>query len=423
MDIFIEDIRPRQILDSRGNPTIEVDVILSNGVIGRASTPSGASTGKYEALELRDKNKNYYFGRSVLKAIDNINHIIAPNLIGEDATNQKRIDDIMIKLDNTINKSRLGANAILPVSIAVLKACANSFKTPVFQYLGGMCANTLPIPMMNILNGGAHADNGMEIQEFMIFPIGAKSFHEALEMGSNVFHTLKDILRQDKLSTSVGDEGGFAPYLDSNEEAIEYILRAIEASKYTTCDIKICLDVASSEFYKNKTYSINASFLKNDEMVSYLEELVNKYPIYSIEDGMAQDDMEGWKLLTKKLGKKCQLVGDDLFVTNASRLKNGIKEGIANSILIKPNQIGTVTEAIETVKMAKQKGYKVIASHRSGETEDTFICDFCVGLGIEEIKIGSLSRGERISKYNQLLRIEELLEDYNNYSGQNLETY
>ncbi len=416
--MFIEDVKARQIIDSRGNPTIEADVRLSCGAVGRACVPSGASTGKNEALELRDNEKSMYMGRGVMQAVDNVNSIIAPELIGENAENQREIDNMLLQLDGTENKSKLGANALLAVSLAVAKAASNALEIPLYQYLGGINANTLPVPMMNILNGGAHADNNLDFQEFMIAPVGAVNFQEAVRIGMEVFHHLKNVLKNKGYSTSVGDEGGFAPDLKSNEEAIEIILDAIKEAGYSTDSVKICLDVASSEFYDGENYNLKGEnkVLNSEKMVEYLENWVKKYPIISIEDGMAQDDYEGWKLLTDRLSNKasnmqnkCQLVGDDLFVTNVCLLNEGIQKGMANSILIKPNQIGTLSETLDAVNTAKEAGYTTIISHRSGETEDTFIADLAVGINAGMIKTGSMSRSERVAKYNQLIRIEENL--------------
>lgn len=425
----IEDIKARQILDSRGNPTVEVDVKLIDGSFGRASVPSGASTGIYEAKELRDNIKTDYFGKSVLKAIDNINTVITPNLLGEDATNQQLIDNLMLEMDGTFNKSTLGANAILAVSLACARASANFYELPLYRYLGGIIGKTLPTPMMNILNGGAHANNNLDIQEFMIAPVGVSCFSEALKAGSEIFHALQKILNEKGLSTTVGDEGGFAPNLNSTREAIETIIMAIEKAGYNTNNVKICLDVASSELYEegecsNGVCSLSRYFLKgenrkltSENMVEYLDELVRDYPIISIEDGLAQDDWLGWQNLTEKLGQKCQLVGDDLFVTNISRLKEGIEMHVANSILIKPNQIGTLTETLNTIFMAQKNGYTAVVSHRSGETEDSFIADLAVATNCGLIKTGSVSRTDRLVKYNQLLRIEEELASGANYLG------
>lgn len=420
MPTTIEEVKARQILDSRGNPTIEVDIILSCGVTGRAAVPSGASTGIFEALELRDNDKSIYGGKSVLNAVDNVNTIIAPELIGENAADQNAIDKLMLELDGTENKSKLGANAILGVSLAVAKSASLAYETPLYRYLGGINATTLPVPMMNIINGGAHADNNIDFQEFMIAPVGAKNFEEAVRMGAEVFHSLKKVLHDRGLATSVGDEGGFAPNLASNEEGIQIILKAIDNAGYNTEQIKICLDVASSEFYKDGKYTLDGEGGKsfnNEEMAEFLAGWVEKYPIISIEDGMAEEDWGGWSILTKKIGNKCQLVGDDLFVTNTKRLERGIENCIANSILIKVNQIGTLTETLDAINMAKEAGYTAIASHRSGETEDTFIADLAVALNCGQIKTGSASRSDRVAKYNQLIRIEEELGSAAKYLG------
>ena len=419
MPTIIEDVVARQILDSRGNPTVEVDVTLSCGVVGRAAVPSGASTGIFEALELRDGDKSVYLGKGVLKAVDNVNSIIAPELIGEDAANQQAIDKLMLDLDGTENKSKLGANAILGVSLACAKACSLAYEMPLYRYLGGINAVTLPVPMMNIINGGAHADNNIDFQEFMIAPVGASSFQEAIRMGSEVFHNLKAVLKSKGLVTSVGDEGGFAPNLGSNAEGIEVILEAIQKAGYTTDQIKICLDVASSEFYDNGKYVLAGEnkTLSREEMVDVLVSWVDKYPIISIEDGMAEEDWEGWKMLTDRIGDRCQLVGDDLFVTNTKRLAQGIEKQVANSILIKVNQIGTLTETLQAISMAHEAGYTAISSHRSGETEDTFIADLAVATNCGQIKTGSASRSDRIAKYNQLIRIEQQLGSAAVYRG------
>ncbi len=419
MSTYIEDVYARQILDSRGNPTIEVDVKLTNGVRGRAAVPSGASTGIFEALELRDGDKSKYMGKSVQKAVDNVNNIIAPELIGEKASHQKEIDTFMIDMDGTENKSKLGANAILGVSLAVAKAASKAYGMALYRYLGGINALTLPVPMMNIINGGAHADNNIDFQEFMIAPVGAESFSHALEMGCNVFHTLKNVLKNKGMVTSVGDEGGFAPNLKSNSEGIEVILEAIDKAGYNTNQIKICLDVASSEFYDNGKYELKGEgkTFNNSEMTDFLEEWINKYPIISIEDGMAEQDWEGWEMLTRRVGNRCQLVGDDLFVTNTRRLADGIKRNIANSILIKVNQIGTLSETLDAISMAHAAGYTTIISHRSGETEDTFIADLAVAVNSGQIKTGSASRSDRMAKYNQLLRIEQKLGSAAKYLG------
>ena len=407
----IKNVRAREVLDSRGNPTVEVDVILTGGIKGRAAVPSGASTGSFEALELRDGDEDCYLGKSVMKAVNNVNNIIAPELVGEKASHQREIDTFMIDMDGTENKSKLGANAILGVSLACAKAAANGYNMSLYRYLGGINALTLPVPMMNIINGGAHADNNIDFQEFMIAPVGAKSFKQAIQMGSEIFHTLQKVLKEKGLSTSVGDEGGFAPNLNSNAEAIEVILEAIYRAGYDTDSVKICLDVASSEFYEDGLYNLKGEgkTLTPDEMVDFLAEWVDKYPIVSIEDGMAEEDWEGWEKLTKRIGSRCQLVGDDLFVTNTRRLAEGIRRGVANSILIKVNQIGTLTETLNAISMAHAAGYTAIISHRSGETEDTFIADLAVATNCGMIKTGSASRSDRMAKYNQLLRIEDEL--------------
>ncbi len=414
MSTKIEKIIGREILDSRGNPTVEVDVVLEDGSLGRAAVPSGASTGKHEAVELRDGDKARYMGKGVTKAVTNVNQEIASAVSGINAAEQAALDKKLIDLDGTPNKGRLGANAILGVSMAAAKAVSVSRKEPLFRYLGGQKANLLPIPMMNILNGGEHADNNVDIQEFMIMPVGAVSFKEALRMGTEVFHTLKTILTKRNLSTSVGDEGGFAPNLRSNEEAVEIILEAIERAGYSPGrEIAIALDPASSEFYgKDGKYVLGAEKVPEKsslEMVDFYAEWTNKYPIVSIEDGLAEDDWDGWKALTEKIGAATQLVGDDLFVTNTERLKEGIEKGVANSILIKVNQIGTLTETFSAIDMAKKAGYTAVISHRSGETEDTTIAHLAVACGTGQIKTGSTCRTDRICKYNELLRIEELL--------------
>ena len=417
LKLIIESVHAREILDSRGNPTVEVDVITKGGILGRASVPSGASTGYYEAYELRDVNSKRYMSKGVLKAVENVNLKIAPQIIGMNVLEQQKIDYTMIKLDNTKNKSNLGANAILGVSLAVLKAAAVAVNLPLYQYIGGVSATKLPVPMMNILNGGKHADNSVNIQEFMIVPVGAKNIKEAIRMCSEVFHTLKQVLKKNGYQTSVGDEGGFAPNLKKDEEAFELIIQAIEIAGYNTdTDFKLAIDVAATEMYEeaknNKNegayYFWKSSVLyQKEELVKYYEDLVSRYPIISIEDGVSEDDFEAWEMLTKKLGKKISLVGDDLFVTNIERLKLGIERNIANSILIKPNQIGTVTETINTIQMAQKYGYLPVISHRSGETEDTTIADLAVGLNIPRIKTGAPSRTDRVCKYNQLIRIEE----------------
>ena len=413
METTIVEIKAREILDSRGNPTIEVDVYLESGAMGRAAIPSGASTGENEAIELRDKDETRYLGKGVLKAVENVNNIIADELEGWDALDQVGIDRFLIQLDGTPNKSRLGANAILGVSLAVAKAAANHLGLPLYRYIGGVNAKVLPVPLMNILNGGKHADNNVDIQEFMIVPVNAPSFSEALRMGVEVFHSLKSVLKSKGYNTAVGDEGGFAPNLKSNIEAIEVILEAIEKSGYKAGkDVFLALDPAASEFYEDGKYI----FFKSDksektpeQMVKFYEELVKQYPIISIEDGMSEHDWEGWKMLTEALGEKIQLVGDDIFVTNIEIFSKGIEKGIANSILIKLNQIGTLTETLDCIELAKRNGYTAVISHRSGETEDTTIADLVVGTNAGQIKTGSASRTDRVAKYNQLLRIEEEL--------------
>ncbi|MBI5213398.1 MAG: phosphopyruvate hydratase [Nitrospirae bacterium] len=406
----ILDVYAREVIDSRGNPTVEVDVVLDSGAMGRAIVPSGASTGEREALELRDGNKKRFHGKGVMKAVKNIMEDIAPRLRGFDAGDQTLIDSAMIEMDGTENKNKLGANAILGVSIAVCRAAANETGMPLYKYIGGCNAKELPVPMMNIMNGGAHADNNLDIQEFMIMPAGFKDFASALRAGTEIFHSLKSLLKKKGLNTAVGDEGGFAPNLKTNEEAVAIIIQAISDAGYKPGkDVFIALDVASSEFYEKGKYNFESKKITSPELVAYYEKLVKKYPILSIEDGMAEGDWEGWKLLTGRLGKKIQLVGDDVFVTNTKILKQGIEKGIANSILIKLNQIGTVTETLDAIEMAKRAGYTAVISHRSGETEDTTIADLAVACNTGFIKTGSLSRTERIAKYNQLLRIEEEL--------------
>ncbi|MEY5049640.1 MAG: enolase [Bacteroidota bacterium] len=413
--MFIEEIYARQIFDSRGNPTVEVDVITENGCEGRAAVPSGASTGKHEAVELRDGDKDNYMGKSVLKAVSNVNDIIAPELIGSDVSDQNLIDKIMLELDGTPNKAKLGANAILAVSLAVAKAAAQEAGMSLYRYIGGVNANTLPVPMMNILNGGSHADNSIDFQEFMIMPVGAESFSHAMKMGSEIFHNLAKVLKDKKYSTNVGDEGGFAPNIPSNEEAIEIVLKSIEKAGYKPGEqVMIAMDAAVTEFYDEKTglyhfHKSNGMKKNSEEMVAYWSEWVNKYPIISIEDGMAEDDWSGWKKLTEAIGSKTQLVGDDLFVTNVSRLQQGIDNNTANAILVKVNQIGSLTETINAVNLAHKNSYKSIMSHRSGETEDNTIADLAVALNCGQIKTGSCSRSDRMAKYNQLLRIEEEL--------------
>lgn len=419
---YIEDVIAREVLDSRGNPTVEVEVLLEDGSLGRAIVPSGASTGVHEAVELRDGDKSRYLGKGTLKAVENVNEIIADEVIGWEATDQTGLDKLLIELDGTENKGKLGANAILGVSMAVARAAAESCGLPLFQYLGGVNGKVLPTPMMNILNGGAHADNTVDIQEFMIMPVGADSFREALRMGAETFHNLKKILKGMGLNTAVGDEGGYAPDLSTNEEAIQVIIEAIRKAGYKPgTDIRIALDVAASEFYNSEKniYNLTGEGVSRtaEEMVEYYKMLCDRYPIISIEDGLAEDDWDGWKLMTKELGGKIQLVGDDLFVTNTKRLARGIEEGVGNSILIKVNQIGTLTETFDAIEMAKKAGYTAVVSHRSGETEDTTIADIVVGLNAGQIKTGSASRTDRIAKYNQLLRLEELLGESAQYAG------
>ena len=417
---MITEVYAREILDSRGNPTVEVEVILEDGAVGRAAVPSGASTGVHEAVELRDGDKARYLGKGVTKAVDNVNDIIAEALIGLEATRQTEIDEMLVRLDGTPNKGRLGANAILGVSMAVARAAASSVGLPLYLYLGGVAAKELPVPMMNILNGGEHADNNVDIQEFMIMPVGAKSFSEALRMNAEIYHNLKALLKEKGLSTALGDEGGFAPNLSNNAEAIEVILEAVVKAGYKPEeDIVIALDVASSEMYKDGKYHLEGEGVvkTSEEMVDYLAELCEKYPIISIEDGLAEDDWAGWKLLTKKIGKKVQLVGDDLFVTNEERLVQGINKGVANAILIKVNQIGTLTETFNAIETAKRAGYTCIISHRSGETEDTTLADIAVAVNAGQIKTGAPARTDRVAKYNQLLRIEEDLGKAAKYNG------
>ena len=416
----ITDVYAREIMDSRGNPTVEVEVYLEDGTIGRAAVPSGASTGQFEAVELRDSESPRYLGKGVLQAVANVNDIIGPAILGFDASEQVAIDRIMIELDGTPNKAKLGANAILGVSMAVARAAAESYDLPLFQYLGGTNAKELPVPMKNILNGGAHADNNVDIQEFMIMPIGATSFMEALRYCAEVYHTLKSVLKAKGLATGVGDEGGFAPNLGSNEEALQVITEAIEkAGLVVGKDIVFAIDAASSEFYKDGKYHLagEGKVKTAAEMVEYYVELCEKYPIYSIEDGLAEEDWEGWRLLTDRLGKTVQLVGDDLFVTNTERLSRGIKEDTANAILIKVNQIGTLTETFDAIEMAKRAGYTAVISHRSGETEDSTIADIAVAVNAGQIKTGAPARSERVAKYNQLLRIEDMLAETAQYRG------
>ncbi len=419
----IVSVYGREILDSRGNPTVEVEVILDSGVLGRASVASGASTGEFEAVELRDGDNNRYMGKGVLTAVNNVNEIIAPELIGFDATDQVIIDKLLLDLDGTPNKAKLGANAILGVSLAVARAAAEELEIPLYKYIGGVNAKTLPVPMSNVMNGGKHADNNVDLQEFMIMPLGASSFREALRMNAEVFHTLKNILKKEGFSTAVGDEGGFAPNFKTNEEPLKMIVKAIKEAGYRPGeDIFIAIDPAASEFYSNGKYNLKAEgrSLTSEEMVDYYAKLIEKYPIISIEDGLDEEDWSGWKLMNEKLGKKIQIVGDDIFVTNVERLQRGIKEKSANSILIKLNQIGTLTETLDTVQMAKEAGYTCVVSHRSGETSDPIIADLVVAINGGQIKTGSLCRSERIAKYNQLLRIEEELDDGAKFLGKDV---
>jgi len=418
---LIDEIIAREVLDSRGNPTVEVEVITENEIVGRAIVPSGASTGEHEAVELRDGNPMRYMGKGVLKAVENVEDIISPELVGANVFDQVDIDNLMIELDGTENKSKLGANAILAVSMACARAAAAELGQPIYRYLGGFNANTLPVPMMNIINGGAHADNNVDFQEFMIMPVGAPTFAEALRMGTETFHTLKGILKKKGYSTAVGDEGGFAPNLKSNDEALEVIMEAITKAGYTPGqDIFIALDPASSEFFIDGKYIFKKSDkreLTSEQMAKFWENWVNNYPIISLEDGLAENDWTGWKYLTDLIGKKVQLVGDDLFVTNPEILKTGIEKGVANSILIKVNQIGTLTETFDAIQMAHRAGYTTVISHRSGESEDTTIADIAVAVNAGQIKTGSTSRTDRIAKYNQLLRIEQELGDSSKYLG------
>ena len=419
---YIEDVLAREVLDSRGNPTVEVEVLLDDGTEGRAIVPSGASTGVHEAVELRDGDKDRYLGKGTLTAVKNVNEIIADEVIGLDPFDQPGLDKLLIELDGTPNKGKLGANAILGVSLATARAAAESIGMPLFQYIGGVNGKVLPVPMMNILNGGSHADNTVDIQEFMIMPVGACCFREAMRMGAETFHTLKKILKDKGMNTNVGDEGGYAPNLSTNEEAIKVIIEAIKKAGYEPGkDICIALDCAASEFYdeKKNIYDWTGEGRQMDakELVAFYEDICKKYPVLSIEDGMAEDDWDGWKLMVEKLGDRVQLVGDDLFVTNTERLKKGIEEKAANSILIKVNQIGTLTETLDAIEMAKKAGFTAIVSHRSGETEDTTIADLVVGVNAGFIKTGSASRTDRICKYNQLMRIEELLGDVAQYAG------
>ena len=414
----IIDVRARQVLDSRGNPTVEAEVVLESGAVGTGIVPSGASTGENEALELRDGNKHYYFGKSVLQAVDNVNSIIAKELIGLNIENQAELDELLIELDGTENKSKLGANAILAVSMAFARAMSNELGIPLFKYLGGEQGRVLPSPLMNIINGGVHADNNLDIQEFMIIPVFGDEFSETLRCGVEIYHTLKKVLKEKGFSTNVGDEGGFAPSLNSNREALDLICEAIEKAEYKLGeDVLLALDVASSELYENGKYHLEGKELTSEELVEYYEKLINEYPIISIEDPMSENDWEGWKLITERLGDKVQLVGDDLFTTNPKILERGIEEGIANSILIKLNQIGTVTETLDTIRLAQENGYTYIISHRSGETEDTFISHLAVATNSGQIKTGAPARGERTAKYNELLRIEDFLGEVGVYKG------
>jgi len=421
--VEIDSIFAREILDSRGNPTLEVDVTLGDGGFGRAAVPSGASTGKHEAVELRDGDKKRYGGKGVLKAVMNVNTEIADTLYGLDAENQRGIDQILIDLDGTPNKARLGANAMLGVSLALAKAVANSQNVPLYRYVGGSNAYTLPVPMMNIINGGEHADNPIDVQEFMVMPVGAETFSQALQMGAEIFHALKAKLKADGHNTNVGDEGGFAPNLASSEVALEYIMSAISAAGYTPGeDVYLAMDVASTEFFVDGKYELKGEgkSLTPEQFVDYLEDLFNKFPIISIEDGMGEDDWDGWASLTDRIGHKCQLVGDDLFVTNPKRLADGIERGVANSILVKVNQIGTLSETLDAVDLAHRAGFTSVMSHRSGETEDATIADLAVATNCGQIKTGSLARSDRLAKYNQLLRIEEMLGEMAHYAGKSV---
>ena len=420
IDTTIIDVFSREILDSRGNPTIEVDVILGDGFRGRAAVPSGASTGAYEAVEMRDKDEERYLGKGVRNAVNNVNNIIGPELIGFDSRDQALIDRKMIELDGSENKGQLGANAILGVSLATAKAAAAATDNYLFNYIGGVNARTLPVPMMNILNGGEHADNNVDIQEFMIMPVGAFNFAEAVRIGSEIYHNLKSVLQERSLATGVGDEGGFAPDLDSNEEALQVIIEAIERAGYIAGDdIKLAVDAAATEFYKDGKYVLSGEGVEktSDEMIDFYAELVDKYPIISIEDGLAEDDWAGWSKLTERLGDRVQIVGDDLYVTNTERLSRGIEEKASNSILIKVNQIGTLTETLETIEMADKAGFTSVVSHRSGETEDVTISDLVVAMNTGQIKTGAPARSERVAKYNQLIRIEEALGEIAEYAG------
>ena len=418
--VEIVDIFARQILDSRAFPTVEVEVTLEDGTVGRAAVPSGASTGQFEAVELRDDDKDYFNGKGVLQAVENVNDVIAPELLGLNVLDQPLIDSVMIELDGTKNKGRLGANAILGVSLACAKAAAGYLGLSLYEYIGGINAKVLPVPMMNIMNGGAHADNNIDFQEFMVMPVGAESFAEAMQMGSQIYAALKAVLKERKLATGVGDEGGFAPDLANNEEAIKVILDAIVKAGFEPgTDVMLAMDPAVSEIYEDGVYNLagEGRKLTSAQMVDYWEDIVTRYPVISLEDGMAEDDWEGWKMLTERIGKRVQLVGDDLFVTNVERLKQGIDMGVANSILIKLNQIGSLTETLDAIQMANRAGYTAVISHRSGETEDTTIADLAVAVNAGQIKTGAPARSERVAKYNQLLRIEEELEDMAQYNG------
>lgn len=420
IDTTIVDVYAREILDSRGNPTVEVEVVLGEGSLGRAAVPSGASTGAYEAVELRDGEKDRFLGKGVQDAVDNVNEIIAPELIGLDARDQVEIDQTMIELDGTENKGKLGANAILGVSLAVAKAAAAATDSYLYKYIGGVNARTLPVPMMNILNGGEHADNNVDIQEFMVMPVGAGSIYEALRMGAEIYHNLKKVLQERGLNTAIGDEGGFAPDLSSNEEAIEVIIEAIKKAGYTPGDdVMLALDIAATEIYQDNKYVLEGEGkeLSSEEMIDFYQNLVEKYPIISIEDGLSEDDWEGWAKMNERLGDKVQLVGDDLYVTNTERLSRGIVEKSSNSILIKVNQIGSLTETLESIEMAKRAGFTAVVSHRSGETEDVTISDLVVAMNTGQIKTGAPARSERVAKYNQLLRIEESLGEQAQYAG------
>lgn len=418
---YITDVYAREVLDSRGNPTVEVEILTESGAFGSALVPSGASTGEYEAVELRDGDKSRYLGKGVEKAVENVNEVIAPELIGVDVTRQNIIDAVLIELDGTENKGKLGANAILGVSMAAAHAAAQYLEVPLYNYLGGFNAKELPVPMMNILNGGEHADNNVDIQEFMIMPVGAESFKEALRTGAEIFHALKKVLNEKGYNTAVGDEGGFAPNLGSNEEALQTIVEAIEAAGYKPGEeIKLAMDVAASEIYEDGKYHLKGEGVVRtaEEMVDWYEQMIEKYPIISIEDGLDENDWDGFKLLTERIGDRVQLVGDDLFVTNTAKLSEGIEKGIANSILIKVNQIGTLTETFEAIEMAKRAGYTAVISHRSGETEDATIADIAVATNAGQIKTGAPSRTDRVAKYNQLLRIEDRLEGIGEYAGE-----